>query len=150
MPACSSLLPESGRLLMLHSRMDNGSRSNSRSFGALIAAAGYGTAIIVVWLFAGWFMSFVIMRFVGTYLLVGMCFLAWPVVFPIFAAPPSFLALACTIPLFPGHYRGVLGNRRFILFVFLPLVLASLLIMLATCPLDIGGSFLSRGWKAFG
>ena len=120
-----------------------------RTFGRLLLASGAVTFLWLAALFGGWLVSFAVLTVIGINFLVGMNFLVWPIIFPMFSALPIFILLSMLIPLFPGSYLDVFKNKSFIV-VVLVLILLSLLIMFATCPLDIGGTFLTQGLNAFG
>ena len=123
---------------------------NKNSFWHLALSAVTGAILVAGSLFGGWFLSFIIMRFVGKSLLVGMNYLAWPIVFPIMVFPVAFLLFFFTIPLYRHPYRNILENRWFLFGELLPILFIALALMFATCPLDIGGTLLTRGWEAFG
>jgi len=113
-------------------------------------AAAAGALLVAGVLFGGWFASFALMGLVGHSLLVGMNYLVWPIIFPLMAFPVVFLLLMPIVRLLRRPYRGLLSQPGFYLGVLLPITLLALALMLATCPLDSGGTFLTRGWGAFG
>lgn len=117
--------------------------------GKLAAGAFAGTLQVAAGLFIGWFVAFALMGVIGHSLLVGMYYLAWPIVFPIVATPAVFALLFVLLWQRPDGGPRTLVQRRFQLRVMLPLVLLGVLVMLATCPLDIGGTLLTRGREAF-
>ena len=84
------------------------------------------------------------------YLLVGMNYLAWPIVFPIMAALPLWALMFALAPL--AGRMGPLGvrSRRFMLTVLLPVALLTLGVMLVTAPLDTSGTWWSEGAAGFG
>lgn len=129
--------------------MKSGTRKdNSLLDLGLVAASGAGLVAGV--LFGGWFVSFALMGLAGHSLLVGMNYLVWPIIFPMMAFPTVFLLLIPIARLFRRPYRQLLSLPKFHLGVLLPTALLALALMLATCPLDSGGTFLTRGWGAFG
>lgn len=114
----------------------------------LVAATG--ALLVTAVMFGGWFASFALMEVIGHSLLVGMNYLVWPIIFPMMAFPVVFLFLIPVIRLFRPPYRQLLSQPKFHLGALLPIALLALALMLATCPLDIDGTFLTRGWEAFG
>lgn len=119
-------------------------------FSHLLLAAFTAALLICAALFVGWLIAFVIMGIIGKSLLVGMYYLAWPIVFPLFALPAVFLLLLGLIPLFKQPFPEILGHGPFLFGILLPMFLIAMALMLATCPLDAGGTLLSRGGQAFG
>ncbi len=113
-------------------------------------AAASGALLISGALFIAWFLAFAVMGLIGHSLLVGMNYLVWPIIFPIMAFPVFFLLLLPLVPLFKRPYRDLLAMPRFHFAGLLPIFLLALAIMLASCPLDIGGTLLTRGLGAFG
>lgn len=121
-----------------------------RSYGQLLLAAFTAALLVCAALFVGWFMAFVMMGAIGKSLLVGMYYLAWPIAFPLLAMPVVFLLMLGLIPLFQEPYPKILGHAPFLFGILLPVFLIAMMVMLATCPLDVGGTLLSRGGDAFG
>ena len=117
--------------------------------GQLALSALTGAVIVCAALFGGWFFAFIIMRFVGTSMLVGMNYLAWPIAFPLFSFPVIFLLLLVVIPFFRQPYPEILAHKGFLFAVMLPVFLVAMALMLATCPLETGGTLLTDGWKGF-
>jgi hypothetical protein len=125
-------------------------QSTKKNSGWQLGIAAATSAILVAGsLFGGWFITFIIMRLIGKSLLVGMNYLTWPIVFPLMAFPAIFLLMLFIIPCFRHPYRDILTHRGFVFGVLLPMLLVAILTMLATCPLDNGGTLLTRGWDAF-
>ena len=120
-----------------------------RAFGKLLLISGSMTFLWLAGLFGGWMISFAVMNVFSINFLVGMNYLVWPIVFPLFSVLPIFILLSILIPLFPGGYLNVFKNKTFLV-VVTTLMLLSLLIMFVTCPLDIGGTLLTQGLNAFG
>lgn len=120
-----------------------------RRTSRLLQATSLATFSVLVGLFGGWFLAFFLMGWIVKSLPVGMNYLAWPIVFPLLAAPFIFVTLGFVIHAWPGEYMATLSLRRFQLMVIVPVASLALILMLATCPLDTGGTFMSRGWEAF-
>jgi len=121
-----------------------------RSFWKLLMVALIGAGSVCASQFGLWLIFFAVTSMFGVYLLTGMYFLAWPIIFPIYTFPAVFILLLIIIPMFRKSYIGVLGGYQFWLIVLLPVLLFSFTIMVATCPLDIGGNLWTRGFDAFG
>ena len=115
-----------------------------------MTAAAVGAASVCAALFALWLVFFAATSLFGIYLLTGMYFLAWPIVFPICTFPVVFLLLLVILPLLRKPYLQVLSGYHFWLTIILPLVMAAFTVMVFTCPLDIGGNLWTRGFEAFG
>ncbi|NIR94927.1 MAG: hypothetical protein GWO08_15055, partial [Gammaproteobacteria bacterium] len=94
--------------------------------------------IICAALFVGWFIGFIIMGAIGKSLLVGMNYLAWPIVFPLFSLPVIFLLMLIIIPIFKQPYPEILGYNRFLFGVLMPIFIIAMVLMFATCPLEQG------------
>ncbi len=82
-------------------------------------------------------------------LLVGMNYLAWPIVFPLFSLPVIFLLMLIIIPVFKQPYPEILSHNRFLFGALLPIFIIAMGLMFATCPLEQGGTLLSVGWDGF-
>jgi hypothetical protein len=121
-----------------------------KSFWKLLAAAAIGAAGVCAAQFGLWMVFFAVTSLFGVYLLTGMYFLAWPVVFPIYTYPAAFLLFLFIIPKLRRPYLTVLTGYRFWAVVVIPVVLVAFTLMVATCPLDIGGNLWTRGFEAFG
>lgn len=120
------------------------------TFGHLLLAGLTAALILCAALFVGWFIAFIVMDAIGRTLLVGMYYLAWPIVFPLFAFPALFLLLLAVLPFFKQPYPEILGHGPFLFGLLVPVFVVAMALMLATCPLDAGGTLVSRGWEAFG
>lgn len=123
--------------------------TNLRRLGHLALSALTGAFIIGAALFMGWFVTFIIMDFIGTALLVGMYYLAWPIAFPLFAIPFIFLLLLAIIPMFKQPFPDILGYLPFLFGILIPIFIVAFAVMLATCPLENGGTLLTTGWDGF-
>lgn len=120
------------------------------SFVKLLAAAAIGAGSVCLAQFGLWMIFFAVTSLFGVYLLTGMYYLAWPIVFPLAAFPVVFIGLLIIIPMLRRPYLGLLTGYPFWLAVIVPVTLIAFTIMVATCPLDIGGNLWTRGWEAFG
>jgi len=120
-----------------------------KSFWKLPAAAAIAAGGVCAAQFGLWMASFAVMSLFGVYLLTGMYFLAWPIVFPIFTFPAVFLIFMLIIPIFRQPYLSVLADYRFWVAVAIPILLVAFMLMVATCPLEIGGNLWTRGLEAF-
>jgi len=120
-----------------------------KSFWKLPAAAAIAAAGVCAAQFGLWMASFAVMSLFGVYLLTGMYFLAWPIVFPIFTFPAVFLIFMLIIPIFRQPYLNVLADYRFWVAVAIPILLVAFMLMVSTCPLEIGGNLWTRGLEAF-
>ncbi len=121
----------------------------AKNFGHLLLSALTGAIIICAALFVGWFIGFIIMGAIGKSLLVGMNYLAWPIVFPLFSLPVIFLLMLIIIPIFKQPYPEILGYNRFLFGVLMPIFIIAMVLMFATCPLEQGGTLLTLGWEGF-
>ena len=121
-----------------------------KSFWKLLAAAAIGAGGVCMAQFALWMVFFAVTSLFGIYLLTGMYFLAWPIVFPICTFPVAFALLLIILARVRKPYLRVLSNYRFWVAIILPVVLVAFAVMVATCPLDIGGTLWTRGFEAFG
>lgn len=122
-------------------------KSRLKHLGNLFLSAATGAVLICTGLFGGWFISFILMDAVGMALLVGMNYLAWPIVFPLFSFPVVFLLLVIVIPVFKKPYPEILSHKGFLFGVLLPIFIIAIGLMLVTCPLETGGNLLTRGWS---
>jgi len=120
-----------------------------KSFWKLPAAAATAAASVCAAQFGLWMAFFAVTSLFGVYLLTGMYFLAWPIVFPIFTFPAVFLIFMFIIPIFRKPYLSVLADYRFWTAVAVPILLVAFMVMVATCPLEIGGNLWTRGFEAF-
>lgn len=120
-----------------------------KGFLKLLAAAAIGAGSVCVAQFGLWMAFFAVTSLFGVYLLTGMYYLAWPIVFPLAAFPVVFIGLLIIIPMLRRPYLGLLSGYPFWLAVIVPVTLIAFTIMVATCPLDIGGNLWTRGWEAF-
>ena len=125
-------------------------QKKDKSCWKLLAAAAIAAAGVCSAQFALWMVFFAATSLIGVYLLTGMYFLAWPIVFPIYAFPVVFLLFLVIIPIFHKPYMHVLAGCRFWTAVAMPIILVAFTVMVATCPLDIGGNLWTRGFEAFG
>lgn len=116
----------------------------------LLAAAAIAAAGVCAAQFGLWMVFFAATSLFGVYLLTGMYFLAWPIVFPIYTFPIVFLLFLVIIPIFHKPYLHVLADYRFWAAVAVPVLLVAFTLMIATCPLEIGGNLWTRGFEAFG
>ncbi|UCD80946.1 MAG: hypothetical protein JSW26_05825 [Desulfobacterales bacterium] len=121
-----------------------------KSFWKLLTAAAIGAVSVCAAQFGLWLVFFAVTSLLGVYLLTGMYFLAWPIVFPIYTFPVVFVLLLIIIPMLRKPYLGVLSAYHFWMIIILPVVLVAFTVMVATCPLDIGGNLWTRGFEAFG
>jgi hypothetical protein len=121
-----------------------------KSLWKLLTAAAVGAGSVSVSLFGLWLVFFAATSMLGVYLLTGMYFLAWPIVFPVYTFPAAFLLLLIILPLLRKPYLQVLSEYHFWLAIILPFVIVSFTVMVFTCPLDIGGNLWTRGFEAFG
>jgi hypothetical protein len=121
-----------------------------KSFVKLLAAAAIGAGSVCVAQFGLWMIFFAVTSLFGVYLLTGMYYLAWPIVFPLVAFPVVFIGLLIIIPTLRRPYLGLLTGYPFWLAVIVPVTLIAFTVMVATCPLDIGGNLWTRGLEAFG
>jgi hypothetical protein len=119
-------------------------------FWKLMTAAAIGAASVCAAQFCLWMVFFAVTSLLGVYLLVGMYFLAWPIVFPICTFPVVFLVFLVIIPMFRKPHLKVLAGYQFWTAVVIPMMLVAFAVMVATCPLDIGGNLWTRGFEAFG
>ena len=124
-------------------------RTIAKKFSHLLLSALTGTVIICVALFVGWFIAFIIMDAIGKSLLVGMNYLAWPIAFPLLSFPIIFVLFLVIMPMFKKPYPEILGHNRFLFGILIPVFIFSMVLMLATCPLENGGTLLSTGWDGF-
>ena len=120
-----------------------------KSFWKLPAAAAIASAGLCAAQFGLWMAFFAVTSLFGVYLLTGMYFLVWPIIFPIYTFPAVFLVFMLIIPIFRQPYLSVLADYRFWTAVAVPILLVAFMIMVATCPLEIGGNFWTRGFEAF-
>lgn len=118
--------------------------------GHLLLSAATGALLAGAAQFGGWFVAFIIMRLIGKSLMVGMYYLAWPIVFPLLSMPTIFLLMLIVIPLFRQPYPEILAQRSFLFGILIPTVIISMALMFATCPLENGGTLLTTGRDAFG
>jgi len=125
-------------------------QKKDKSVWKLLAAAAIAAAGVCAAQFALWMVFFAATSLIGVYLLTGMYFLAWPIVFPIYTFPMAFLLFLFIIPIFRKPYLQVLAGFRFWTVVAIPIILVAFTLMIATCPLEIGGNLLTRGFEAFG
>lgn len=117
----------------------------------LLLSAATCALLVSVAQFGTWFISFIIMtRLVGKALLVGMNYLAWPVVFPLLSILAVFPFMLVIIPLFRKPFPDILSHRAFLFGILIPTMVISIAIMFATCPLENGRTLLTSGWDAFG
>jgi len=121
-----------------------------KSVWKLLMAAVIGAVSVSVSQFGLWLIFFAVTSIFGVYLLTGMYFLAWPIVFPICTFPVVFILLLIIIPMFRKPYLEILTGYPFWLTVIMPIILIAFTIMVVTCPLDIGGNLWTRGFEAFG
>jgi hypothetical protein len=121
-----------------------------KSFWKLLMVAAIGAGSVCVSQFGLWLIFFAVTSLFGVYLLTGMYYLAWPIVFPIFAFPVVFILLLIIIPMLRKPYLGVLTGYPFWITVILPVILIAFTIMVATCPLETGENLWTQGFEAFG
>jgi hypothetical protein len=122
-----------------------------KMLGHLLLSAATCAILVSVVQFGVWFISFIIMdRLIGKALLVGMNYLAWPVVFPLLSMMVIFPVMLFIIPLFRKPFPDILSYRIFLFGVLIPTMMISSAIMFATCPLENGQTLLTSGWDAFG
>ena len=120
-----------------------------KSFWKLLTAAAIGAVSVCAAQFGLWMVFFAVMSMFGVYLLTGMYFLAWPIIFPIYTFPVVFLVFIFIIPIFRQPYLSVRAGYRFWAAVAIPILLTAFMLMVATCPLEIGGNLWTRGFEAF-
>lgn len=119
--------------------------------GHLLLSAATCAILISVVQFGAWFISFIIMtRVIGKALLVGMNYLAWPIVFPLLSWLVVFPLMLIIIPWFRQPFPEILSHRVFLFGILIPAMLVATAMMFATCPLENGGTLLTTGWAAFG
>ena len=119
--------------------------------GHLLLSAATCAIMTSVIQFGIWFISFIIMtRIIGKTLLVGMNYLAWPIVFPLLSLPVTFSLMLVIIPLFQQPYPEILSHSAFLFGILIPTIIVSIAVMFLTCPLENGGTLLTTGWAAFG
>lgn len=116
----------------------------------MLAAAAIGAGGVCMAQFVLWMVFFAVTSLFGVYLLTGMYFLAWPIVFPIITFPVVFALLLIILALMRKPYLQVLGSYHFWLAIILPVIIVAFTVMVASCPLDIGGTLWTRGFEAFG
>jgi hypothetical protein len=124
-------------------------QTTAKKFADLLLSALTGAILICAALFVGWFIGFILMDFIGKTLLVGMNYLAWPIVFPLFSLPVIFLLMLMIIPMFQQPYPEILAHKSFLFGVLLPIFVVTMGLMFATCPLEQGGTLLSLGRDGF-
>lgn len=124
-------------------------KSNKGSIKDLLVAAASFAGFSGLWLLGGWLLSFAVMNLFDTFLPVGMNYLAYPFLFIPLAMGYTFIIFMLFIPLMKISYDDVIKNKFVWIYIIAPLMVTLLVLMLATCPLDTGGTFLSRGWEAF-
>ncbi len=120
-----------------------------KNIGQLLLSALTGAIIICAALFVGWFIAFILMGVIGKSLLVGMNYLAWPIAFPLLSFPFIFLLMLIIIPMFRQPFPEILGYNRFLFGILIPTFIIAMTLMLATCPLENGGTLLTTGWDGF-
>jgi hypothetical protein len=119
--------------------------------GHLLLSAATCAILTSVAQFGIWFIGFIIMtRVIGKALLVGMNYLAWPIVFPLLSLLVVFPVMLIIIPLFRQPFPDILSHPAFLFGMLIPTIIISIAIMFATCPLENGGTLLTTGWDAFG
>jgi hypothetical protein len=119
--------------------------------GHLLLSAATCAILVSVAQFGTWFISFIIMdRLIGKALLVGMNYLAWPVVFPLLSLLVVFPFMLIIMPLFKKPFPDILSHPGFLFGILIPVMLVATAVMFATCPLENGGTLLTTGWDAFG
>lgn len=119
--------------------------------GHLLLSAATCAVLVSVAQFVLWFVGFIIMtRLIGKALLVGMNFLAWPIVFPLLSLLVIFPVMLIIIPLFRKPFPDILSYSVFLFGILIPTTVISIAIMFATCPLENGETLLTSGWDAFG
>lgn len=119
--------------------------------GHLLLSAATCAILTSVAQFGIWFIGFIIMtRVIGKALLVGMNYLAWPIVFPLLSLLVVFPVMLIIIPLFRQPFPDILSHPVFLFGLLIPTIIISIAIMFATCPLENGGTLLTTGWDAFG
>ena len=124
-------------------------QKKAKSVWQLMAAAAIGAAGVCAAQFGLWMAFFAVTSLFGVYLLTGMYFLAWPIIFPIYTFPVVFLVFMFIIPIFRQPYLSVLTDYRFWTAVAVPILLVAFMLMVSTCPLEIGGNLWTRGLEAF-
>jgi len=112
--------------------------------GNLLAAILFGTATICAGLFGGWLLFFALFSRLDLVPPVGMYYLAWPIVFPLFAALPVAVLLTLLLVRAGPPYIQALRRPAFTWGVLLPVGAIAFVIMLLTCPLETGGTLLDR------
>jgi hypothetical protein len=125
-------------------------QKKDKSYWKLLTAAAVGAVAVCTAQFALWMVFFAVTSLFGVYLLTGMYFLAWPIVFPTCTFPVVFLLLLIILPLLRKPYLRLLNGYHFWVTIIIPVVLVAFTVMVATCPLDIGGNLWTRGFEAFG
>jgi hypothetical protein len=119
--------------------------------GHLVLSAASCAFLVSVAQFGAWFVSFIIMtRLIGKALLVGMNYLAWPIVFPLLSLLVVFPVMLIVIPLFRKPFPDILSHPAFLFGILIPTMMISIAIMFAICPLENGATLLTSGWDAFG
>lgn len=122
-----------------------------KNLGHLLLSAATGAVLVGVAQFSVWFIAFIIMtRIIGKTLLVGMNYLAWPVVFPLLSMLVIFPLLMIIMPFFRQPYPEILAYPAFLFGILVPTIIISTAVMFAICPLENGGTLLTTGWDAFG
>lgn len=118
---------------------------------ALLLSAATCAVLVSAAQFVAWFAGFIIMtRLAGKALLVGMNYLAWPIVFPLLSLLVVFPIMLIIIPWFRQPFPDLLSHPAFLLAILLPTTVIAIAAMFATCPLETGGTLLTTGWDAFG
>ncbi len=122
-----------------------------KKLGHLLLSAATCAILTSVVQFGVWFITFIIMdRLIGKALLVGMNYLAWPVVYPLLSLLVVFPVMLIIIPLFGKPFPDILSYRTFLFGILIPTMMISSAIMFATCTLETGKTLLTSGWDAFG
>lgn len=122
-----------------------------KKLGHLLLSAATCAILTSVAQFAVWFISFIIMtKIIGKALLVGMNYLAWPIAFPLLSLLVVFPILLIVIPFFRQPYPEILSHPAFLFGILIPIMIISIAVMFATCPLENGGTLLTTGRDAFG
>ena len=117
-------------------------------FSELLPAAVATQCVIWFW-FGGWFIAFGVMGAFDIGLLVGMNYLVWPIVFPLIGGLCVFFLFLATLPLYRCPPFQAFRIPLFWMAELLPLAAGGLLVMLLSCPLDVGGTWWSEGAAAF-
>lgn len=110
--------------------------------GKLLLATLLATLTVLAGLFGGWMLFFALLSRSDWAPQVGMYYLAWPIVFPLFAALPLAVVLAIALGVTGPPYLESLRRPRFTWGVLLPIGAVAFAIMLLTCPLESGGTLL--------